>query len=158
MFTNFLGSTLLHSVCRRRLRADASHAARRTFSTRVPLVAATPRLPPSLSSTCIGCPDSFVRVMGSWEEIEKQVTAAGEKVKTLKTGGGEKEAIDAAVADLLSLKTALTAALEVAIAAAPDDAAKEVLRAKIPPAPKPSKKDKKADRISETDVMAGSCL
>lgn len=84
--------------------------------------------------------------MSSWEEIEKQVTAAGEKVKTLKTGGGEKEAIDAAVADLLNLKTALTAALEAAIAAAPDDAAKEVLRAKLPPAPKPSKKDKKADK------------
>ena len=86
--------------------------------------------------------------MGGWEALEKQVIAAGEKVKTLKTGGGEKEAVDAAVADLLSLKTAFTAALEEAIAAAPDEAAKEALRAKVPPAPKPSKRDKKADKAT----------
>ena len=86
--------------------------------------------------------------MPGWEEIEKQVVEAGEKVKALKTGGGEKDAVDAAVANLLSLKQQLTAALEAAISAAPDDAAKEALRAKIPPAPKPSKKDKKADKAA----------
>ena len=33
--------------------------------------------------------------MGGWEELEKKVAEAGEKVKQLKTGGGEKVAVDA---------------------------------------------------------------
>lgn len=86
--------------------------------------------------------------MGGWEELEKKVAEAGEKVKQLKTGGGEKDAVDAAVANLLSVKQEFTKALEAAIAAAPDDATKETLRAKIPPAPKPSKKDKKAEKAA----------
>ena len=39
--------------------------------------------------------------MVNLEELKEKVTAAGEKVKELKTSGGEKEAIDAAVKELL---------------------------------------------------------
>ena len=78
-----------------------------------------------------------------WEALEPQVNAAAENVKTLKAGG-EKEKIDAAVAALLDIKNQFRAALETAIAAAPDAATKEMLTAKLPPAPKPSNKDKKA--------------
>lgn len=42
--------------------------------------------------------------MVNLEELKEQVTAAGEKVKTLKTDGADKAAIGAAVAELLALK------------------------------------------------------
>ena len=81
-----------------------------------------------------------------WEAWEKGCTAMGEVVKSLKTGGGAKEDVDAAVAELLNRKKMLTEALNAAIAAAPDDATKEMLTAKLPPAPKPSKSDKKKEK------------
>ena len=63
----------------------------------------------------------------SWEEWEKGCAAQGEVVKALKTGGGEKDAVDAAVAELLHRKKGLTEALNAAIAAAPDEATAEAL-------------------------------
>ena len=95
------------------------------------------------------------------EEIEKQVTAAGDKVKTLKTEKADKAAVDEAVADLLKKKGELTAALEAAIEAAPDEAAKEALRAKLPAGPtgkkaeKAAKKEKAAVDVSDGTAAAG---
>ena len=37
-------------------------------------------------------------------KLKDDITALGEKVKTLKTSGGEKEAVDAAVKELLAAK------------------------------------------------------
>ena len=82
--------------------------------------------------------------MTSWEDLEKQVATAAENVKYLKGGGAEKDKIDAAVAEMLSLKAAFSTALEAAIAATPDDATRLKLTAKLPPAPKG--KDKKKDK------------
>jgi len=79
----------------------------------------------------------------SWETWETLVTEIGEVVKSLKTGGGEKQDVDAAVAELLHRKEQFKTALEAAISAAPDAATKEALTAKLPAAPKPSKQDKK---------------
>ena len=79
----------------------------------------------------------------TWEVIEKAVNAAGEKVREIKAGG-DKVAIDAAVAEMLKLKEELRPALEAAIAAETDPAAADALRAKLPPAPK-SKADKKKE-------------
>ena len=84
---------------------------------------------------------SHLETAADWAAWEASCTEMGEVVKGLKTSGGEKEQVDAAVAELLHRKKMLTEALNGAIAAAPDEAAKEVLRAKLPPAPKLSKSD-----------------
>ena len=92
----------------------------------------------------------------AWEAIEAKVTAAGEKVKELKTAKADKDAVDAAVANLLSLKAELTTALEAAIAAAPDEATKASLSAKLPAAPKGKGKDEKKTADAPTDVSDGA--
>jgi lysyl-tRNA synthetase class 2 len=92
----------------------------------------------------------------AWEAIEAKVTAAGEKVKELKTAKADKDAVDAAVANLLSLKAELTTALEAAIAAAPDEATKASLSAKLPAAPKGKGKDEKKKADAPTDVSDGA--
>lgn len=79
--------------------------------------------------------------MATWQELEEKSNAMAEKVRELKAGG-DKEAIDAGVKDMLAAKEELRVALEAAIAAETDTAAADVLRAKLPPAPK-SKADKK---------------
>ena len=89
---------------------------------------------------------SHLETAADWAAWEASCTEMGEVVKGLKTSGGEKEQVDAAVAELLHRKKMLTEALNGAIAAAPDEAAKEVLRAKLPPAPKLSKSDKKKEK------------
>ena len=81
-----------------------------------------------------------------WEAWEKGAAEMGEVVKALKTSGGDKDAITAAVEELMSRKKGLGEALTAAIEAAPDEAAKEVLRAKLPPPPSKSKSDKKKDK------------
>ena len=85
----------------------------------------------------------------SWEAAEKEAAAKGDKVKELKAGGTDKEAITAAVAELVAAKATFTAALEAAIATAPDEATAAMLKAKIPAAPKPNKQEKKAAKKAE---------
>ena len=64
-----------------------------------------------------------------WEAWEKSAAEMGEVVKGLKTSGGDKDAITAAVAELMhrKKKTKLGEALTAAIAAAPDAPTKEFL-------------------------------
>ena len=93
--------------------------------------------------------------MPTIEQCEAAVTAAGDKVKALKGGGGAKDEVDAAVANLLATKAELTKAVEAAIEAAPDEAAKEALRAKLPAVPLQKGKDKKKADAAKPDVSAG---
>ena len=90
------------------------------------------------------------------DALQKAVDDAGAKVKDLKAGGNcDKEAIDAAVKDLLGAKEALKAAVEAAIAAGPDAATLEALQAKLATlTPKPDKKDKKKAAKEGGDAAA----
>ena len=82
----------------------------------------------------------------SWEAWESLVTAMGNEVKDLKTGGADKEAVDAAVAELMHRKNAFKEALEQAISSAPDEKTAEALKAKLPAPPKQNKQDKKKEK------------
>ena len=79
----------------------------------------------------------------AWEALAAEM---GNVVKDLKGGGGSKEDVDAAVAELLHRKTKFKESLEAAIAAAPDEATKTALSAKLPAAPSKSKQDKKKEK------------
>ena len=93
-----------------------------------------------------------VTTAASWEEWERLVTEIGNVVKDLKTAGNaDKDTVDSAVAELLHRKEQFKAALEAAITAAPDEATAEMLKAKIPAAPKPNKQDKKKASKAEDD-------
>ncbi len=89
----------------------------------------------------------------SWEEWERLVTEMGNIVKELKSGGSAaKETVDSAVAELLHRKEQFKVALEAAINAAPDETTAEMLKAKLPAAPKPSKQDKKKAKAEGSGV------
>ena len=65
------------------------------------------------------------------EELEAKAAEVGAKVASLKKGGGDKDAIDAAVAELLDAKAKVKAALEEAIASCKDEARLAVLQEKL---------------------------
>lgn len=84
--------------------------------------------------------------MAGIEELEAVALAKGNTVKELKAGGAAKEEVDAAVTALMAAKTALTEAIEKKLGTLAEGTSEyAALQAKLPPQPKPSKKDKKKD-------------
>merc|ERR1712087_141245 len=76
---------------------------------------------------------------------ETAVGEIAEKINVLKKDGADKDVIKTHVDELLARKEALKLVLEAEMAKlSPDSEEYATLQAKIPVAPKPSKKDKKA--------------
>mmetsp|Transcript_29492 Transcript_29492/g.87232 ORF Transcript_29492/g.87232 Transcript_29492/m.87232 type:complete len:634 (-) Transcript_29492:257-2158(-) len=91
----------------------------------------------------------------SIEAAEAAVASSGQRVRDLKAEGADKEAVEAAVAELQAAKATLTASVEAALASCAEGTPEyDVLKAKLPAAAKPKGKEKKKDDAPQNDRAA----